>query len=148
MIRSTEKFNDLTGNRTRDFPTCSLVPQLTTLPRAHEIISLKTLQSQQSHSTIPKTYPLQKHGQEYSVPCMSSPAEPFFLHDTVAEDVFRSKTVLASLQELVRCPIFAMLHWITWWGCGVACPIALDFHLPGNLKVTAYSEKNRNTMHV
>jgi hypothetical protein len=33
-IRSTEKANDLTGNRTRDLPVCSIVPQLSTLPRA------------------------------------------------------------------------------------------------------------------
>jgi hypothetical protein len=30
-IRQTEKSNDLTGNRTRDLPACSIVPQLTTL---------------------------------------------------------------------------------------------------------------------
>jgi hypothetical protein len=29
-----EKSNDLIGNRTRDFPACIMVPQLTTLPRA------------------------------------------------------------------------------------------------------------------
>jgi hypothetical protein len=36
-IRSIEKSNDLIGNRTRDFPTCSIVPQPTTLPRAPNI---------------------------------------------------------------------------------------------------------------
>jgi hypothetical protein len=29
-----KKPNDLIGNRTRDFPACSIVPQPTTLPRA------------------------------------------------------------------------------------------------------------------
>jgi hypothetical protein len=33
-IRSIEKFSDLFGNRTRDIPTCSIMPQPTTLPRA------------------------------------------------------------------------------------------------------------------
>jgi hypothetical protein len=31
--RSTEKSNDLIGNRTRDLPTCSIVPQRITEPR-------------------------------------------------------------------------------------------------------------------
>jgi hypothetical protein len=34
-IRSVEKSHDLIGNRNRDLPACSLVPQPTTLPRAH-----------------------------------------------------------------------------------------------------------------
>jgi hypothetical protein len=34
MIRSIEKSNELIGNRTRDLPACSIVPQPTTLPRA------------------------------------------------------------------------------------------------------------------
>jgi hypothetical protein len=32
-IRSVEKSSDLTGNRTLDLPACSIVPQLTALPR-------------------------------------------------------------------------------------------------------------------
>jgi hypothetical protein len=32
-----KKFNDLIGNRNRDFPFCSTVPQLTTLPRAPKL---------------------------------------------------------------------------------------------------------------
>jgi hypothetical protein len=32
-IRSIEKSNELIGNRTRDHPACSIVPQVTTLPR-------------------------------------------------------------------------------------------------------------------
>jgi hypothetical protein len=32
-IRSIEKSNDLIGNRPRDLPACSIVPQPTTLPR-------------------------------------------------------------------------------------------------------------------
>jgi hypothetical protein len=32
-IRSTEKSNDLIGNRTRDLPACSIVPQPTTVLR-------------------------------------------------------------------------------------------------------------------
>jgi hypothetical protein len=31
---SIVKFNDLTGNRTRDFLACSIVPQQTTLPQS------------------------------------------------------------------------------------------------------------------
>jgi hypothetical protein len=31
-IRSRERSNDLIGNRARDLPTCSIVPQPTTLP--------------------------------------------------------------------------------------------------------------------
>jgi hypothetical protein len=39
-IRSIEKSNDM-GNRTRDFPVCSIVPQPTALPRAlFEVTSL------------------------------------------------------------------------------------------------------------
>jgi hypothetical protein len=33
-IRSIERCNDLIGNRTRDRPACSIVPQPATLPRA------------------------------------------------------------------------------------------------------------------
>jgi hypothetical protein len=33
-IRSIDKSSDLIGNRTRDLPACSIVPQPTTLPRA------------------------------------------------------------------------------------------------------------------
>jgi hypothetical protein len=33
-IRSIEKSSELIGNRTRDLPACSTVPQSTTLPRA------------------------------------------------------------------------------------------------------------------
>jgi hypothetical protein len=33
-LRSTEKSNDIIGNRTRDLPACSIVPQPTTLPCA------------------------------------------------------------------------------------------------------------------
>jgi hypothetical protein len=33
-IRSIEKSNDLIGNRTRDFPACSILPRPTTLPHA------------------------------------------------------------------------------------------------------------------
>jgi hypothetical protein len=36
-IRSIEKSNDHIGNRTRDLPVCSIVPQPTTLPRAPEL---------------------------------------------------------------------------------------------------------------
>jgi hypothetical protein len=32
-ISSNEKFSNLIGNRTRDLPACSIVPQSTTLPR-------------------------------------------------------------------------------------------------------------------
>jgi hypothetical protein len=32
-IRSTEKSSDLNGNRTRDLPACSIVPESTTLQR-------------------------------------------------------------------------------------------------------------------
>jgi hypothetical protein len=34
-IRSIEKSNDLIGNRARDLPTCSIMPQPTMLQRAH-----------------------------------------------------------------------------------------------------------------
>jgi hypothetical protein len=36
-IRSTEKSNDLIGNRTRDLPACSIVPQPVTLPCAPKV---------------------------------------------------------------------------------------------------------------
>jgi hypothetical protein len=36
-IRSIEKSSYLIGNRTRDLPACSIVPQQTTLPRASSI---------------------------------------------------------------------------------------------------------------
>jgi hypothetical protein len=32
-----KKFNDLIENRTHDLPACSIVPQLTTLPRASHV---------------------------------------------------------------------------------------------------------------
>jgi hypothetical protein len=34
LLRPIEKSNDHIGNRTRDLPACSTVPQATTLPRA------------------------------------------------------------------------------------------------------------------
>jgi hypothetical protein len=34
VLGQLKKFNDLVGNRTRDLPACSMVPQPTTLPRA------------------------------------------------------------------------------------------------------------------
>jgi hypothetical protein len=37
MVRLIEKSNDLIGNQTRDLPACSIVPQLTTLPRASSL---------------------------------------------------------------------------------------------------------------
>jgi hypothetical protein len=40
-IRSIEKSNDLIGNRTCDLPTCSIVPQQTTLPRTHNVFRYK-----------------------------------------------------------------------------------------------------------
>jgi hypothetical protein len=36
-IRSIEKSNDLIGNRTRNLPACSRVPQPTTLPHAPKL---------------------------------------------------------------------------------------------------------------
>jgi hypothetical protein len=45
-IRSTEKSNDLIGNRTRDIPACSIVPQPTMLPRAPVTITMN-----KSHET-------------------------------------------------------------------------------------------------
>jgi hypothetical protein len=33
-IRSIEKYNDFIGNRIREFPACSIVPQPTIQPRA------------------------------------------------------------------------------------------------------------------
>jgi hypothetical protein len=42
-IKSIEKSNDLIGNRTRDLPACSIVPQLTTLPRAPRVLSHRNL---------------------------------------------------------------------------------------------------------
>jgi hypothetical protein len=36
-IRSIEKSDDRIGNRTRDLPACSIVPQLTTLPRVPRV---------------------------------------------------------------------------------------------------------------
>jgi hypothetical protein len=41
-IRSIEKSNDLIGNRTRDLPACSVVPQPSTLPRAPALYSAQT----------------------------------------------------------------------------------------------------------
>jgi hypothetical protein len=40
-VRSIEKSNILIGNRIRDLPACSIVPQPTTLPRAPYKIGLK-----------------------------------------------------------------------------------------------------------
>jgi hypothetical protein len=37
-IRSIEKWNDLIGNRTRDLPACSIVPQPTTPPPSRTIV--------------------------------------------------------------------------------------------------------------
>jgi hypothetical protein len=39
-IRSTEKSNDLIGNRTRDLPACGIVLQPTIIPRAIIIIMI------------------------------------------------------------------------------------------------------------
>jgi hypothetical protein len=57
-IRSIENSNDLIESRTRDLPTCSIVPQPTTLPRAPSqlvasILNIKLLHSPQSLKAIP-----------------------------------------------------------------------------------------------
>jgi hypothetical protein len=39
-IRTTENPNDLNGNRTRDIPACSIVPQPTTPPVSHNYRNL------------------------------------------------------------------------------------------------------------
>jgi hypothetical protein len=38
-VRSIEKSNDLIGNQIRDLPACNIVPQPTTLLRAHHLVS-------------------------------------------------------------------------------------------------------------
>jgi hypothetical protein len=43
-----KKFSDLIGNRTRDFPACSIVPQPNTLPHA-EVLSVVTFKSEFWH---------------------------------------------------------------------------------------------------
>jgi hypothetical protein len=35
-----KKLNDLIGNQTRDIPACSIVPQLTTLPRTPQYFDI------------------------------------------------------------------------------------------------------------
>jgi hypothetical protein len=42
-IRSSEKYIDLTGNRTRDLPACSIVPEPFTLPRARHVAVAATI---------------------------------------------------------------------------------------------------------
>jgi hypothetical protein len=39
---SMKKSNDTIGNRTRDLPACSAVPQPNALPRAPSVTSIKT----------------------------------------------------------------------------------------------------------
>jgi hypothetical protein len=46
-IRSIEKSNDLIGNRTRDIPACSRVPQPTSLPRT-PLIKIDTVHKQKT----------------------------------------------------------------------------------------------------
>jgi hypothetical protein len=43
LVRSTEKSSDIIGNRTRDLPACSLMPQPTTLPCAPYLFCKFTL---------------------------------------------------------------------------------------------------------
>jgi hypothetical protein len=62
-IRSTEKSNDLIGNRTRDLPACSIVPQPTTLPRANSKIVPRIIH----HSFLPNPSRF-----IYSTPCKLS----------------------------------------------------------------------------
>jgi hypothetical protein len=45
-----KKSNDLIGNRTRDLPACSIVPQPTTLPRAPVMKSLVKIAPSDRHS--------------------------------------------------------------------------------------------------
>jgi len=40
---SMKKFNDNIGNRTRDLPACSAVPQPTALPRAPVVVLVDTI---------------------------------------------------------------------------------------------------------
>jgi hypothetical protein len=43
---STEKSNDLIGNRTYDLPTCSIVPEPTTLPRAPSVFKVDAVNTE------------------------------------------------------------------------------------------------------
>jgi hypothetical protein len=47
-IRSIEKSNDFIGNRARELPVCSMVPQPTTLPRSPLIVIWTSIRIQRS----------------------------------------------------------------------------------------------------
>jgi hypothetical protein len=58
-IRSIEKSTDLIGNRTHNIPACSIVPQLTTLPRAlyiHYLIKSIRTHTRNCNPTFPVTF--------------------------------------------------------------------------------------------
>jgi hypothetical protein len=43
-LSTLKKYNDIIGNRTRELPACSIVPQSTTLPRAPGVeVNIKKL---------------------------------------------------------------------------------------------------------
>jgi hypothetical protein len=176
-IRSIEKkFSYVIANPIRDLPACSIVPQLTMHPRVHEIIFLKTLQPQQSHIIFQKRILYTNRDKSSACPVSLHLQAPSFLTTQSLQTSMSGRprrTCFAArwipkwtlnktwfqqdgartlqpvcLQELDRCSISATLDWMTRWGCGVACPIVLNFHLPGHLKATVYSENIRDTVHV
>jgi hypothetical protein len=53
MIRSNEKFSNLIGIRSHDFPGCSTVPQPTELPHA-PILDINTYKSQAAQRRTPR----------------------------------------------------------------------------------------------
>ena len=61
-IMSMKNSNETIGNRTRDLPTCSAVPQPITLPRAHNRTTYRTKVTVQEMNRLMRTlkYSLQK----------------------------------------------------------------------------------------
>jgi hypothetical protein len=59
MIRTSEKSNDI-GNRTQDFPACSIVPQPTTLP--HALVTILSNRSNLSNKFYIKQFIVRVNG--------------------------------------------------------------------------------------
>jgi hypothetical protein len=82
-IRSIEKSDDLTGNRTRDLPACSIVPHSTTLSHAPVLSSAVLIIHNYSHSLI----------------------VTLLLHNITNSDHPSLKTVLNAIFYCIRCLI-------------------------------------------
>jgi hypothetical protein len=103
-IRSIEKSSDLIGNRTRDLPACSIMPQPTTLPRA-------------PRSSGRHLYAVAVLYCSFSSIKWSSALEIAFMKITIVYEGERKRYLRDCLWKLSRCLIASLLTLINLFLC-------------------------------